>query len=118
MGVTLNEMLPQLESTQVDITIHISTKLNVTQASARRKVNVFVLSEIGTGLGGGDPTLAVDKERLCWRVPIILALPTVGNLGQVGEIDVDAQTGEILADTELIQTIAHHAERLFAGSTL
>ena len=93
-----------------------STQCNITQARARRKVNVFVLSEIGTGLGGDTPVLVVDKDRQCWRVPIILALPTLGRLGQVGEIDVDAQTGEILADAALVQSITQHAERLFAGA--
>ena len=112
MVVALDKMLPQIEASQVEITIHVSTKLNVTQESARRKVNVFVLSEIGTGLGGDTPMLIIAEERLCWRVPVSLALPNTGPLGQVGQIDVDAQTGEILADTESIQGIVHHAERL------
>ena len=108
-------MLPQIEASQVEITIHVSTKLNVTQESARRKVNVFVLSEIGTGLGGDMPMLIIAGERLCWRVPISLALPNTGPLGQVGHIDVDAQTGEILADAESIEGIVRHAERLLGG---
>jgi len=37
--VELSEMLPQLEATQVDITIRVSAKLNVTKVAARRKVN-------------------------------------------------------------------------------
>ena len=96
--------------------IRISAKLN--KVAARRKVNVFVLNEIGTGLGGDTPTLVIYNGRACWRVPVILALPPKGRLGQVGHIDVDAQTGELLADDRLIQDIADHAERLVAGSPL
>lgn len=118
MTVELSEVLPQVEAAQVDVTIHVSTKLNVTQVAARRKVNVFVLNEIGTGLGGDTPTLVIQNERLCWRVPVILAPSPKGRLGQVGQIDVDAQTGEILADDQLIHDIADHAERLLAGSSL
>ena len=118
MVVELNGVLPQVAAAQMDITIRVSTKLNVTQAAARRKVNVFVLNEIGTGLGGDTPTLVIYNDRLCWRVPVILALPPKGRLGQVGQIDVDAQTGEILADDQLIRDIADHAERLVAGSSL
>ncbi len=118
MAVELSEVLPQIEGAQVDITVRVSTKLNVTQVAARRKVNVFVLNEIGTGLGGDMPTLVIQNDRLCWRVPVILALAPKGRLGQVGQIDIDAQTGEILADDQLIRDIADHAERLVAGSSL
>jgi len=116
--VELSEVLPQVETSQVDVTVHVSAKLNVTRVAARRKVNVFVLNEIGTGLGGDTPILVIANDRLCWRVPVILALSPKGRLGQVGQIDVDAQTGEILADNQLIQDIADHAERLVAGSSL
>jgi len=118
MTVELGEMLPQIESAQVDVTVRVSAKLNVTQVAVRRKINVFVLNEIGTGLGSGNPALVVQNDRLCWRVPIILALAPHGRLGQVGQISVDAQTGEILADDQLIRDIADHAERLLAGSSL
>lgn len=118
MTVELSKVLPQLEAAQMDVTIRVSAKLNVTQVAARRKVNVFVLNQIGTGLGGETPTLAIYNDRVCWRVPVILALSPKGRLGQVGHIDVDVQTGEILADDQLIQDIADRAERLVTGSSL
>ena len=67
---------------QVDVTIRVSAKPNVTQVTARRKVNVFVLNEIGTGLGGETPTLAIYNDRVCWRVPVILALPLVPSVAR------------------------------------
>ncbi len=94
----------------------VSAKLNVTQVAARRKVNVFVLREIGTGLGSDTPSLVVHNDQLCWRVPVILALSPKGRLGQVGQIDINAQTGEILADDQLIGDITDYAERLVTGS--
>jgi len=112
VAVELSDVLPQVETAQVDITVHVSARLNVTQVAARRKVNVFLLNEIGTGLGGATPMLVVQNDRLRWRVPVILALSPIGRLGQVGQIDVDAQTGEILADDQLIKDIADHAGRL------
>jgi hypothetical protein len=118
MAIELNQVLPQVEAAQVDVTVHFSAKLNVTQVAARRKVNVFLLNEIGTGLGGDTPTLVINNNRLYWRVPVILALPTRGRLGQVGQIDVDAQTGEILADPRLMSDITTHAEQLVAGPPL
>jgi hypothetical protein len=58
------------------------------------------------------------KTRLLWRVPVILALPTPGRLGQVGTVEVDVQTGQVLADDTTWQEISDHAEQLFAGATL
>jgi len=118
MAIELNQALPQIQAAQVEISVHVSATLNVTPVAARRKVNVFLLNQIGTGLGGDDPTLVIDNDRLCWRVAVILALAPRGRLGQVGQIDVDAQTGEILADAERIRDIADHAERLVAGSAV
>ena len=118
MVVELSEVLPQVKGAQVDVTVRVSASLNITATAARRKVNVFLLDEAGTGLGGDAPTLVIHNDRLCWRVPVILAMAPCGPLGQVGQIDVDAQSGEILVDDESIQAIVDHAERLLAGSTL
>ena len=82
--VELSKVLPQLEAAQMDVTIRVSAKLNVTQVAARRKVNVFLLNQIGTGLGGETPTLAIHDDRVCWRVPVILAISPKGRLGQAG----------------------------------
>jgi hypothetical protein len=105
-------------SSQVDIKIHISSPINVSSIVARRKVNALLLDHVGTGVYANDPEMLVRDGRLYWRVPVLLALPTLGRLGQVGTIKVDVQTGEILADDTTWQELSDHAERLFAGATL
>ena len=50
--------------------------------------------------------LIVAGQRLLWRVPVCLALPTTGPLGQVGTLDVDAQTDEILFTQQALEEIA------------
>jgi len=118
MTTVHTKTIPQLQSAQVDINIHVSAQLNITPFVARRKVNSLLLNAVGTGLGSDEPTLVIEHDNLHWRVPVFLALPPHGRLGQVGQIDVDAQTGEVLADAQLLQEIANHAERLVAGSSL
>jgi hypothetical protein len=118
MSIELTAMLPELEQAQVDISVRVSATLNITPFVARQKVNRLVATTVGTGLGGGKPALVAEDGRLRWRVPVYLALPGKGRLGQVGQIDVDAQTGETLADDELLDAIGDHAERLAAGSAL
>jgi len=118
MVIELTEVLPKLEHAQVDVSVRVSAMLNITPFVARQKVNRLVATDVGTGLGSGKPALVVEHDRLRWRVPVYLALPRRGCLGQVGQVDVDAQTGEVLADEDSLKAMGDHAERLAAGSTL
>jgi hypothetical protein len=51
-------------------------------------------------------------------VPVVLTSPARGVLGRVGEIRVDASTGEVLADAEAVQRITDDAERLAQRAAL
>ena len=115
MSVNLSQVPPK---SQVDIQIHISSPMNVSPVIARRKVNALLLDHVGTGVYADDPELLARDGRLYWRVPVILALPTLGRMGQVGTVEVDVQTGEVLANDATWQQISDHAENLFAGATL
>lgn len=110
--VELQEMLPQIQSAQVDIHVHVSARLNVTPFVARQKVGGLVLSKVGTGIGTDTPSLVVADGRVVWRVPLFLALPGLGRLGTVGEIDIDAQSGEVLADRTTFERIIQNAQQL------
>jgi hypothetical protein len=78
---------------------------------ARRRVSRLVISEIGNLLYGGDPSLVVG-ERICWRVPVLLAYPDTGLVGQAGTLDVDVETGEVLITPEQLTEISDHAHYL------
>ena len=103
-------------SAQVDIQLHISAQVNITPFIARQKVNLLMLDQVGSLLHGGEPELLVSG-RLYWRVPVMLSTPSRGLVGQVGTVRVDAQTGEVLADDEMLKDIAEHARRLLASSS-
>ncbi|MBI1915463.1 MAG: hypothetical protein HYS12_12110 [Planctomycetes bacterium] len=99
----------------VDIHIHVTAPVNITPFVARQKVNAFVKMEMSTQLRGEQPDLIVG-ERLCWSVPIVLGFPDRGIVGKVGEIQVDATTGELLIDEQSIRRMTEDARRL-ADST-
>ena len=115
-AVELKDLLPQIRSAQVDIQVHVSVTLNITPFVARQKVGGLVLSKVGTGIGADEPTLVLSNKRVVWRVPVFLALPGLGRLGQVGEVDVDAQTGEVLADRSALNRMIDNANRLAPDS--
>lgn len=108
----------QENATPLHVSFHLITTLNVTADEARQKVNREVIPELGTGLVGQTPELRVIEEQVTWRVPIILSLSRLGNIGQVGVIEVDAHTGEVLTDTDVETEIIQHARWLYNGATL
>ncbi|MEI2691811.1 MAG: hypothetical protein V9H69_19760 [Anaerolineae bacterium] len=69
----------------------------------KQKVTGYVVDNVSDHMAGDDPTLVVDGDRFLWRVPVQLAVLPRGRLGQVGAIDVDAQSGQLLITNRLIE---------------
>ena len=95
----------------VSIRIDVSAAVNITAFVARQRVTEFVVREISSQLRGESPDLNVG-ERLCWSVPVVLTFPNRGPVGRVGEILVDATTGELVTDADTVQRVAEDAEGL------
>jgi len=107
------ESLPK--SGRLEVDIKVTAEVNVSAYAAKQKVNNFVLSEISYMMHAGDPSLVVD-ERISWRVPIILSQTSQGDVGEVGTIDVDVETGQIHTTPHLIQAIQARAQGLASSS--
>jgi hypothetical protein len=107
-----DKTLTQLQHAQIDLTVKVKAHVNVTPFTARQKVNGLLLDKAGTGLMGGTPALVVAGGRLLWRIPVILALPERPHLGEVGTIDVDVQTAEVLLDPVQLEQLKDRADAL------
>jgi len=118
MSTVIRETMMETETAPIHLSLHVVATLNVTAADARRRVNRQVVTDLGTGLIGRDPDLVIEGEQFSWRVPIVLSLPGLGDLGQVGHADVDACTGEVLIDEAMRDRTIQHARRLYHGATL
>jgi len=119
MEVLLDDAsLAHLQGAEIDLTLHVRARLNVTPFTARQKVNGWLLERAGTGLMADAPALVAGNGRLVWRVPVWVSLPGRERLGQAGAINVDAQTAEIIADSTLVADLINRAEHLAAGSPL
>jgi hypothetical protein len=66
---------------------------------------------------GEQPELVVG-DRLCWSVPVVLTSPSRGVVGKVGDVVVDATTGELLLDPGAVQRMTDDADRLAERSPL
>ena len=105
-----------IEHGTLKLNINVSAEARITANEARREVSGYVLSYISNLMHGAEPSLVLDKQ-IYWRVPVILSHPPHGDRGQVGEIDVDIETGKLLVDDEIIAEITARAQYLIASST-
>jgi len=111
----MNAIVGSLPKTgRLEVDIKVSADVNVSAYAARQKVNDFVLSEVSYMMHAGAPELVVG-ERICWRVPVILSLTSRGDVGAVGAIDVDVETGQMRVTPQLITEMNARAESLAAN---
>ena len=115
MGVELTEIAVPAKA-QVKIEFTLTAQVNITDFTAQRKVSKLLLDQVGNLLYGERPSLVAGRQLL-WRVPVWLALPTTGPLGQVGTLDVDAQTGEILFTQQTLDEIAERGNAMAQRAT-
>jgi hypothetical protein len=107
--ITLNG--PVAAGTEIDITLTVRARIEVNAETAQRKVTGWLVSEVGNLLVGDAPKLVIT-DRAVWRVPVLLTSPSRGVVGIVGSVDVDAQSGEVLADEALGRRILEDAHRI------
>lgn len=102
----------------ITVDLHLYTILQITAEEARRCVKRKIIPDLGTGLGAADPELKIHNDHIFWRVPVFLSLPTLGTLGIVGSVDVDALSGEITLSEHEQKNLINHARWLYNGATL
>ena len=95
----------------LDITVSVSATIEVDATTAQRKATAWLIGQVGNLLMGDAPALVIG-QRTVWRVPVLLTSPSRGVIGQVGAVDVDATSGQVLADPLLAQELATHARNL------
>jgi hypothetical protein len=94
-----------------EVIVHIQARI-VAAGLARRKVNGWLVMEVGDRLLAGEPELLVD-DRLVWRVPVEWTSPTKGVLAQqVGQVLVDAVSGELIPNSPTPQEIERRVTAL------
>ena len=76
----------------------------ITALEAEAVASLFLSDRLPDRLTAGDPQL--DAQAGAWRVPVLLAYPTLGSVGEVGEVIVSGQTEEILSHTPVDEMLA------------
>ena len=91
--------------------IHRTVEIGVSADEAHRRCNIWLANDVNMGLLAQQPTLIL-QENPVWRLPIVLAVASVGVVGVVGQLHIDSSTGEILYTQEQIEHMLNRAEEL------
>lgn len=107
MTILIEHQVPERGTFQINrsITIKLSAQ------EARKKVDRWLLHYVSTMLGADEPQLRVGTQTV-WVVPIYFGAPHTGRVGQVGTVEVDAISGELLKLIERKAEIEKHAHML------
>jgi antitoxin (DNA-binding transcriptional repressor) of toxin-antitoxin stability system len=89
-------MSPDFNNVGADFTAPTTDPV-VSKVTAQAKASLFLSDHLPDRISASTP--ALDGASQTWHVPVILAYPQLGVLGQVGEIVVSATEAEILAHT-------------------
>lgn len=84
------------------IVVVTNTIPKITAFEAEAAASLFLSEHLPDRLTAGDPQLDVGA----WRVPVLLAYPAIGSVGEVGEIVISGQTEEILSHTPVDEMLA------------
>lgn len=96
--------LPLPPDADVEVSVKIHTPLHITSYVAKQKVNVQIALHCGQSFVVDEPELQVS-ERVCWRVPIWVTHPKQGKVACIGDVRVDAHTGEVLCTLKQLQQL-------------
>jgi hypothetical protein len=79
----------------------MATHVIPTVAEARAAANAWLMDHLPDRFAAGIPIY--DPPREGWRIPVWLAYPDLAPLGPVGELFVDAVSGEVPAHTPVAE---------------
>ena len=79
----------------------MATKIapTITALQAQAEANLFLSNHLPDRFMAGPPSL--DLAAQAWRVPVLLAYPIIGPVGQTGEILVSMTTAEVVSYTPI-----------------
>lgn len=98
---------------RMQVSVHIQAEVLSAEA-IRREANYWLLENVGNMLRADNPELVLG-DQLVWRIDIVLTTPTRGQVGVVGRLELDAITGEVLADQTLTEELTPRAHDLIAN---
>jgi hypothetical protein len=82
---------------------HKHVRLGVDERIARRKANRWLVERVGNMVMADQPFLTQSGDQLVWRFAAFVTSLSHAPRGPIGYVDVDATTGDVLADDAAVE---------------
>ena len=92
--------------------VHVTILPGIDEQSARRRASRWLAENVGDMVMADQGWIERIGERRVWRFGAFVTALSKEPFGPIGYIDLDADTGAILADEALAEEIAQRGERL------
>lgn len=96
------------EGSRVRITL--APVLNERQAAG--KANVWLANQVGDAVGARNGTLVQLEEQTVWRFEAFITGLHVDPIGPIGQIEVDADTGQVFGSPKTAQAMIERGRQL------
>ena len=96
------------EGSQVRITL--APVLSERQAAG--KANVWLANHVGDAVGAMNGALVQLEERTVWQFEAFITGLHIDPIGPIGQIEVDADTGEVLSSPETAEAMIDRGRHL------
>ncbi len=89
-----------------------SVARKISRESAQTRANQFIIEHLPDRFCAGQPRFVIFPIRTVWSIPVVLAYPKLGTIGEVGAVIVDAELGNVVGWTP-IEEIREAAKELY-----
>ncbi|MEM7534868.1 MAG: hypothetical protein AAF639_22010 [Chloroflexota bacterium] len=114
LSVVFDEYSLPEKGEHINLEVKRTFSINLSADEAQKKVKHWLFMDVSMMLAAGEPTLAISRHAVVWRVPAMLYSTQQGLLGEVGRVDVNVQTGEMYNTPECQDKIENATESLMA----
>ncbi len=95
-----------------DYLFHKHVRPAVDEHTARRKANRWLVERAGNMVMADRPTLTQSEGQPVWRCEAFITSISHEPRGPIGHINVDATTGEVLADDTVVEEMRRRGASL------
>lgn len=101
----------------VKVQVDYTFDLKISAEEAQHLVHSWLGGDVSYMIRADEPTLVIDEDKsgrplAHWRIPAILTATHLGDVGVVGQVDVDVETGEIRDAKRCAELILSNAKNL------
>lgn len=107
-----------IQTKGAEFTVHIQPEI-ISSEQARKRANGWLAMNVGHLLRSENPQLILTHQlELQWQVEVVLISPTGADLGQVGQLEIDGLTGDVLTSPTISEQIIAQADAFTGNQTL